>query len=273
ERELVELRIKSGKIPEDKKDQRVITLLDTPYLGSAYYGSPTSLRFFAAKLTIVNLTDQPAVLKRDDIHLSSDGQVYPVKQAPEQFQFHQFQVGQQAIQLRSLQFPETISLPVGGTGATWVLFPELPPGSHVPPLVLQLKFGDAAREIDINAMQREVLQMKTERVGPRASLGLIRISGALNTVNVGSLVEELDRFAADRLVRVAVVFEEGASIVDAPLVNWLQNSALSAGRVQQFNEQQFPGLPASLRELHLARLPNPNGNGQTPGYPSNFVPA
>src|SRR5258708_4960656 len=55
ERELVELRIKSGKIPDDKKDQRVITLLDTPYLGSAFYGSPTNQRFFTAKLSLVNL--------------------------------------------------------------------------------------------------------------------------------------------------------------------------------------------------------------------------
>src|SRR5712672_727580 len=47
ERELLELRIKSGKIPENKKDQRIITLVDTPYLGSVYYGSPTNLRFFA----------------------------------------------------------------------------------------------------------------------------------------------------------------------------------------------------------------------------------
>src|SRR5262245_56323061 len=38
ERELLELRIKSGKIPEDKKDQRIISLVDTPYLGSVFFG-------------------------------------------------------------------------------------------------------------------------------------------------------------------------------------------------------------------------------------------
>src|SRR5262245_20389828 len=199
ERELLELRIKSGKVPQDKKDQRIITLLDTPYLGSVFYGSPTNLRFFVAKLTVVNLTDQPTVLKRDDIKLASDGQSYAVKEAPQQFQFHQFQIGQQAIQLRSLQLPAEVPVPAGGTGSTWVLFPDLPPGSHIPPLVLQLKFGEAAREIDVNAAQRDVLAMKSERFGPRGSLGMIRISGALNTINAGSLVEELDRFAADRL--------------------------------------------------------------------------
>ena len=274
ERELVELRIKSGKIPEDKKDQRIITLLDTPYLGSVYYGSPTNLRFFAAKLTVVNLTDQAATLKRDDIHLASDGQSYAVKEAPQQFQFHQFQIGQQAVQLRSLQTPAELNLPVGGSASTWILFPELPPGSHVPPLVLTLKFGETTREIDVNALERDVLGMKVERLGPRGSLGVIRITGALNTINAGSLVEELDRMAADRLVRAALVWEETSSISEPPLANWLQNAALSSGRAQQFNEQQFPGLPASLRELHLARLPvSASGNASMSSYPSNFVPA
>ncbi|MGE5190941.1 MAG: HEAT repeat domain-containing protein, partial [Deltaproteobacteria bacterium] len=274
ERELVELRIKSGQVPFDKKDQRIITLLDTCYLGSVFYGSPTNLRFFAVKLTVVNLTDEPVVLKRDDIRLTSDGQTYPVKEAPQQFQFHQFQSGQQAIQLRSLQMPAELRVAVGGTGTTWVLFPELPPGSHVPPLVLQIKLGGTPRDIDVNALQRDVLGMKSERLGPRGCLGLIRISGTLNTINVGSLVEELDRFAADRLVRAAIVWEEGAAISEMPLANWLQNSALSAGRAQQFNEQQFPGLPASLRELHLAHVPNQSGgNGPAVSYPSNFVPA
>ncbi len=274
ERELVELRIKSGKIPDDKKDQRIITLLDTPYLGSVYYGSPTNMRFFTAKLTLINLTDQPVVLRRDDIRLASDGQSYPVKEAPQQFQYHQVQIGQQAVQLRTLQTPAEVHVPVGGSASTWLLFPELPPGNHVPPLVIQLKLGDHAREIDVNAAQRDVLAMKTELMGPRGCLALIRLSGTLNTISVGSLVEELDRIAADKIVRAVISWQESGNIAEPQLVNWLQNSALSAGRAQQFNEQQFPGLPASLRELHLAGLPNPNnGNGQFVSYPSNFVPA
>src|SRR5262249_4288099 len=78
---------------------------------------------------------------------------------------------------------------------------------------------------------------------------------------------------ADKLVRAVIAWEESGTISEPQLTNWLQNAALNAGRAQQFNEQQFPGLPSSLRELHLARLPNAsNGNG-TSGYPSNFVPA
>ncbi|HEY2252183.1 MAG TPA: HEAT repeat domain-containing protein, partial [Planctomycetaceae bacterium] len=202
--------------------------------------------------------------------LVSDGQVYPVKEAPEQFQFRPFQIGKETVQLRSLSMPAQVAVAVGESGSTWLLFPELPPGNHVPPLVVKLKLGDTEKDLDVNARERDALGMAVERLGPRKCLGLIRISGVLNTISVGSLVEELDRLAADRLARAAIVWEKGSSISEQALANWLQNSALAAGRQQQFAEQQFPGLPASLRELHLARLPS--GNGDQASYPSNFVP-
>jgi HEAT repeat protein len=154
-----------------------------------------------------------------------------------------------------------------------VQFPDLPPGNHVPPIVLKFKPGAAAQEWDVVLHERDVLGMKVERLGPRKSLGLVRIAGTLNTINVGSLVEELDRLAADRLVRVVIDWEPGSSISELPISHWLQNSAVSSGRAQQFAEQQFPGLPASFREFHLSRLPNSNpGDNPTSSYPSNFVP-
>jgi tetratricopeptide (TPR) repeat protein len=272
DRELVELRIAIGRIPDEHRDQRIISLLELPYLGSAHYGSPTNQRFFAVRLTIVNLTGEPVVLTREQVRLISDGQNYPAREASEQLQFRPIQIGRETVQLRSLPLPAQLAVPVGDSGSTWLLFPDLPPGNHIPPLVVKLKFGDTDRDIDVNALARGSLGLSVERLGPRSCLGLIRISGSLNTVNVGSLVDELDRFAGDRLVRAAIIWDDGSSISESALTNWLQNSALSAGRQQQFAEQQFPGLPASLREFHLARLPGNQSEAQSSSYPSNFVP-
>src|SRR4051812_34758515 len=36
ERELQDLRLKTGKLATDKKDQRIVALLESPYLGSVY---------------------------------------------------------------------------------------------------------------------------------------------------------------------------------------------------------------------------------------------
>lgn len=271
EKELLDLRIKSGKVPADKKDQRIITLLETPYLGSVYYGSPTNQRFLAVKLMVVNLTDQPQTLKRDDVKLSSDGQVYPIKDAPQQYQYHQFQIGQQSVQLRSLQTPAQVQLSAGGTGSTWLLFPDLPPGSHVPQMTIKLKFGDMEKDIDVNATQRDVLGIKVERIGPRGALGLISLGGAMNTINVGSLVDEIDRLAGDKVARVVIRWVDGGSLADQQLLNWLQNAAAVAGRMQPQQEMQFPSFPTSIRELHLAALPNPNGNnGGVQQYYGNY---
>jgi len=273
DREEVENCIKNGKIPGDDKRQRVVTTLEASFLGSAFAGSPTNPRFFAAKLIVVNLTSQPIVLKRSEIRLASDGQDYAARDGSDQANHRPFQVGQQMLALRPEHLPGELQVASGAGGSTWLLFTELPLGNHVPPLAVKLKVGDADREIDVNALERESLGMKTERLGPRRCLAVVHVAGVLNTVNAGSLVEELDRIAADRLVRAAIVWEPGSRISESPLLNWLQNSALSAGRTQQYAEQQFPGMPVSLRELHLAQLPgNGAGDGQSPSYPSNFVP-
>src|SRR5205807_1240435 len=102
--------------------------------------------------------------------LASDGQSYQVKDAPQQFQYQQFQIGPQSMQLRALAMQPEVRVPVGGSAATWLLFPDLPPGNHVPPLVLKLKFGDGAQEIDVNAIQRDVLGLSIQRIGPRKCL-------------------------------------------------------------------------------------------------------
>src|SRR5579863_3090770 len=83
DREALEQRIKTGKVPDDARNQRIIPLLEMSYLGSTYYGSATNPRYFAVKLTLVNLTGEPVVLNRDETKLVSDGQTYPVKEAPE----------------------------------------------------------------------------------------------------------------------------------------------------------------------------------------------
>ncbi|MFN0051385.1 MAG: HEAT repeat domain-containing protein [Planctomycetales bacterium] len=274
ERELLQLRIKSGAIPADKGDQRVLSLIETPFLGSAYNGGSNQQRFLAVKLLLVNLTDQPVTLKREEVELAVDGQGFPVKDPPQQIQYLGFQLGQQQVQLRTLQMPKELHLVPGASSSTWMLIPELPPGSHVPQLTLKLKFGELLREIDINASQRALLGMKTVRLGPRGSLGMVSLSGALNTINVGSLVEEIDRLAQDKLVRIVIHWEDTGTIADSQLQNWLHNAVMNLGRQQpQFNEAQFPPLPASLKEVHLAAIPSTaNSAGVQPGYPAFYYP-
>lgn len=257
ERELEALKRKPGEVPADPKAQRILVMIETPYLGSLYYGSPTNTRFFAAKLLLVNLTPQAQTLNRDDIQLVADGQSFVVKNPEQQYQYHSFQIGQQAIQLRTLALPKQVPLAPGAIASTWVFFPDLPAGNHVPKMTIKLKIGDQTPDLDVTASQRELLAMGVERLGPARCLALLTLAGTLNTVNVGSFVEELDKLASDKASRIVVRWVDGSATPDPLIVNWLQNSANAVGR-QQVGEMQFPSIPATIRELHLANLPSAN---------------
>ncbi|MGQ0636357.1 MAG: HEAT repeat domain-containing protein [Planctomycetaceae bacterium] len=271
EQELLELRIRSGKVPEDKSEQRVLTLLEAPYLGSLTYGAAGNQRFFAMRLLLVNLTDQPVKIARDDVQLVADEQTYAVKDPPARA--GPLQLGQQQVQFSSLRMPKEVLVPVGGTASTWTTFIDLPPGQHVPRMILKIKLGDSPREIDVNAVQRDVLGLKVERLGPRGALGVATVGGTLNTVNVGSLVDEIDRLTQDKLVRLVIRFADGAVIFDPQLANWLTGYALNFGRNPPANEGPFPALPASLRELHVASLPKVNETvGLATAHPAFHAP-
>jgi HEAT repeat protein len=258
ERELEALKRKPGEIPADPKGQRILVMLETPYIGSIYYGSPTNTRFFAAKLLLVNLTPQAQTLNRDDIQLVADGQSFSVKNPEQQYQYHSFQLGQQAIQLRTLALPKQVALSPGAVASTWVFFPDLPAGNHVPKMTIKLKLGDQSPELDVTTSQRDLLALSSVRLGPAKCLALVTLSGTLNTISVGSLVEELDKLSADKASRIVVRWADNSAAPDPLLMNWLQNSANAVGR-SQLGEMQFPSVPATIRELHLANLPNSNG--------------
>ncbi|MCY2963445.1 MAG: HEAT repeat domain-containing protein, partial [Planctomycetota bacterium] len=184
------------------------------------------------------------------------------KEAPQQFQFHSFQIGQQGIQVKDAQMPEKVEVAPGEGATTWMLFPEIPSGSHIPPMQLKIKTPGTPVEFDINGVAREQLGIEVERIGPRKSLGLISVTGELTNISTGILADELEKLVADRVVRAVVTFRSGARLVDYQLHNWIQNAAQIVGRGQQMGDTQFPALPAALRELHLVNLPNPGNQGQ-----------
>lgn len=245
---------KSGKVPLDKKDQRLIVGLETPYLGSPYY-SQTNPRVFAARLLFVNLTDQKIALKWDDIKLEVDGTDIQMKDLNPQWQHQPVQIGNQSIALRTMVMAKEVLVPSGGNAGTWVLFQDLQAGNHVPDLKLKIKTGTVQKELDINALQREVLGLKVERIGPGKCLGLVTISGMIDSINVGTLVDEVDKLTSDKVTRIVIRWTDQAPLLDNRVYSWLSNTANAFGW-QPMGEMEFPSLPISIREFNLANMPN-----------------
>lgn len=261
EREINELRAKEGKVPLEKQDQRIIAVCETPYLGSIYAGPPGNVRFFTTRLMLINLTNEPLTLTQEDIQLSAGGQMVTLKDVPQRFQNHSIQLAQQTLPLRNLQMPKQIQVGAGATASQWILFSDFPTGNDVPQLVVKIKLAEKSREIDVTTAQRSALGVKVERIGPYGCLGLVTLNGQLDTINVGALVEELDRLSNDKVARAVIRWGENAPpIFDRQLISWLQNSVAPTGR-SQGGELLFPPVPVTIRELHLAAIPFPPNSG------------
>jgi HEAT repeat protein len=266
EKELVELKAKAGAVPEAVREQKVFAFVESVHMGSVFIGSPTNPRYFAAKVMLVNLTREAVLLKRDNVKLTFDGQTFTIKNVPERYQFHSLQIGTQSQQLGKIKTPAETKVTPGGSAALWFLFSELPPGSHIPDLSLDLGIGEPKLVVDINATQRDQLGLSVTRIGPRQSLGIVSVTGALNSVSVGALVDALDDLAARRVSRAVIQFGDAATLTEQNLSNWLVvNTTVNR---QPQGDGQYPPMPLTLREIHLANVPKDvHGNSIRNNYP------
>ena len=265
ETELKKLR-EAGKtvVPDDPSKQRVVAMVEHNFFGAPYYRT-TGNRFLAARVVLVNLTDQPIVLKREGTSLLLDGKKHAMPEAlPTTIRSTSFQIGTQSFQLRSIKRLSALTLPSGGSGSAWLVFPELPQGRGVPKLSISLDIGKTPLAIDLNVRARARLRLSTRRIGPRGSLGLITVGGRIDTVNIGALVDQLDTLADAGVVRSVIQFGKLAPPVESRILSWLNQAASMAGRgTAPTSSSPFPTIPAAIRELHLAEVPNQRSGGST----------
>ncbi|MCH7990268.1 MAG: HEAT repeat domain-containing protein, partial [Planctomycetes bacterium] len=248
-----------------KTERTLHVMFRTPHLGSYYArssaGGARYARFLASELVFVNNTKQPITIKRDQILLKSDDQSFKLQDVPTQVGYQSFQIKRKSYQLRSLKLLKELTVPAGKSASGWVAFTGIPQGSSVPRLVLEMNRDGQRTEWNINDYALGVLDLKVERIGPRGSLGLLTIAGRLNTVNLGSLISSLDQWAADNVVRAVIRWTDSAEEVDLQLLSWLKQGAALAGSGNSINNPQMPIIaPASMHELHLARIPKYNSS-------------
>ena len=247
---------RSAQVPADKAQQRVVVMLESPYLGRYYNRSTNSRhsRFFAAKLNLVNLTPDALDVKREQIQLVADGTTKTLGEIPASIQNQGFQLDNQYHQLRNMQPAKKLNVPPGGMQSTWVVFDGLDDGAHVPEMTLKIELADKVAELDVNASQKDALGLEIERIGPRGALGLVTIGGKLNTINIGSLMDDLDQLSMQKVVRVVLRWDDAAPQPDQQLLAWIVQNANSLN-ANRGGSDQFPAIPATLREFHLCKIP------------------
>ncbi len=261
ERELEALKkTQRREIPDDPQAQRIVPMLETPFLGRYYiYSGPRNSRnsrYFLAKLTLVNLTPKAVEIRREDIQLRTDGELLPISNVSDisRLRNNSVSVGNQHIQLRNVKTAKLLKIPPGRMRSTWLFFDQVEDGNHVPEMQLEIEVDEKTVKLDVNAIQKEALALEINRIGPRGSLGLLTIGGPLNTVSVGSLMDELDQLASEKVVRIVLRWSEAAPEPEQSIFNWIMQS-IQSGERQRMGDSQFPPIPATIREFHLCKPP------------------
>ncbi|HUQ71824.1 MAG TPA: HEAT repeat domain-containing protein, partial [Planctomycetaceae bacterium] len=234
-------------------DGRIAAVIDKAHIGMFYESSGPS-RFVAWHLQVGNRTSEPLVLPREFIRAEIDGDWRATAEIKPQLVYHGFAYADEHYELRDCQPVKELRVPAGGVASTWLVYGNIGTGQTVPPSQLELTIAGQRRTVDVTAVQRALLGLEVERLGPKECLALITIGGRINTFNMQSLIDELDAAVAQKVTRAVVRWKPDAPTPDHQLAAWLHSSAAFAGTGRVVSEQ-LPIISASLREMHLVQLP------------------
>jgi tetratricopeptide (TPR) repeat protein len=259
EKQLLQLRRGSVAIPEAVAEQKVLAVLETPGIIRIFTGDAEPLRLFVGRLVIVNLTREPVTIAREQIELTADGQPIEQRTPAPSWANYQFEYNGSTQPISQCVTKPSVRVASGRAETTWVLFGALPEGRDIPQLRLRINIPGSPVDLSVNDSQADALGLRVERIGPRGSVAIVTVHGVLNTINIGTLLDETSRLAGQRVVRCIIHFADGASLSDSNLPAWLSSAALFVGR-EAADDSGVPSFSAALRELHLASLPVQGGS-------------
>ena len=234
-------------------EPQILAMLDVAHL-APFYADNAQTRYLALHVMLANTTTQNFTLTQDQVIAEIDGEDRKLKELPRQLLNYTIPSGKQHIQISAVKPPKEWRLPAGGQTGMWLIYPGLPIGSNVPKCRLKIKLGDITKEINVNELQRAQLGLDVQRIGPRECLALLTIGGSMNTFNAGSFVDELEKLVEQKVARVVVRWNEGATPPDQQTMQWLMTAAVGNGGNPNHNAL-FPVIPAAIREFHLTEFP------------------
>lgn len=261
-------RLKNGTPGQPKNATAdVFTLVDIAHVGIIYSNGQS--RYVALHMIIANTTAKPITLLQDQITAEIDGEVKKLETLPPEILGHGFQYKSQGYTLQAMQPEKSRNVAAGGQASFWMVFPKLPMAGSIPKVKLKLAWGETKKEIDINAVQRAMLALETERIGPRGCLALMTIGGAMTMFNTQAIVDEMEKVLSQKVARVVLRWSPDAPQPEAQILNWLQNATIAG--INRNPNDQFPPLPGSLREFHIVKF-SENDNSGNFGYRANNGP-
>jgi len=251
EKQLKTLQQPPAHQPVVSQKTNAYLVVDDSTKGAPTYQARNSTNHFLTRLILVNQSQQPLKLVRSQIKATVDGKAHPLSELPKNLGYLTVMVGKTSQYLSNLKFEDEVLVPPGKQGSLWIAISNLPAGSRVPEIEFQTSLNGQTMSLNVNRFELGKLHHHVQLMGPNRCLAQLTITGELNSINVSSLMQEVDRLTAQNLKRFVIHFPSERSTVDSTVQKWLPRAAEHIG-TNTIVEQRFPAFPAMIRELHLS---------------------
>ncbi|QDT40229.1 lipoprotein NlpI [Gimesia alba] len=207
--------------------------------------------FFLTRLTLVNQSQRPLKLIRNQIKATVDGKVSPVAGLPKILNYQSVQLGKVNQRLSKLKFEDEVEVAPGKQDSLWVVLSDLISEERIPDIELQATVNDQRLQLNVNRFELGRMQYTVQSMGPSQCLAELTIRGELNSINVGSLVQQIDQLTAVNVKRFVIYFPDPKPNIDLGVKQWLPRAAEHIG-TNTIIERRFPAFPSTVTELHLS---------------------
>ena len=227
-------------------------------LTNAY--QPDGVRYLAIQLGFRNAGTDEIVVVSHLSRLLIGNTEYPRAQSGRELRNSPVLIrGELEQTLEALQGENKITVPAGGEVVkAWMVFAGLPPDRELPPITLKIETSTGPLDLELTRIENEGLVLQLERIGPAGRVGIARLSGDLNAINVSRFAELITGYAEQGVTRLVVSFNPGSSIGDDLTEEWLVMEHEEENERLRF----FPVWPGLIREAVYANLP---GHGDETG--------
>lgn len=227
-------------------------------LTNAY--QPDGVRYLAIQLGFRNAGTDEIVVVSNLSRLLIGNTEYPRAQSSRELQHAPILIrGESEQKLEALQGENMITVPAGGEMVkAWMVFAGLPPDRELPPITLKIETSTGPLDLELTRIENEGLALTLERIGPAGRVGIARLSGDLNAINIPRFAELINGYAEQGVTRLAVSFQPGSSIGDDLTEEWLVMEHEEENERLRF----CPVWPGLIREAVYANLP---GHGDESG--------
>ncbi len=245
-------------------DDPVQLAIDSPYLHTTPNDRGDEVRWLSVFVTVTNHSNTELKIPPSAWQLRDSKATHQPAPITEAFEWPEIIDGDNQTTLASIT-PRELSIPVGKHERIGLFFQPLMIDLRRPDLTLTLTVaGQRLATLDIDQAASDSLQVNARRIGPARAVGLLQLSGELNSLNASRLVREFDELAVDqRVLRFVVELAAETRIPDQDVMHWLRQVAGQTGLGEIYNDR-FAALPSDILAVHLTETAAAKAGQQRP---------